>query len=494
MNNLIGQSLGRYQILEQLGEGGMAVVYKAFDTRLESDVAVKVIRKETFAPEALSRALKRFEREAKALAKLTHPNIVKVTDYGEFEGQPYLVMPFLPGQTLKHQLKGQPISISSTIRLLLPIAHALEYAHNQWIIHRDIKPSNILITESGEPMLSDFGVARIIEEGATVDLTGTTAVGTPEYMAPEQATSKSVDHRADIYSLGVVLYEMVTGRKPYTADTPLAVLIKHASQPLPRPTQFVPNLSVDVEHVILKALAKNPDDRYQTMSEFAAALEKLLVSTKENITDQNIVKASTHQKQLGIGSIPHFRMLWFIPIVISCLFVAILGIGAIAILLNQQKPSSPGLFIPNAPTPTILSLATPTANTTGMILTLPASSSATETSTPIDPIIFVQKYFKSINAREYQQTWAQLSTNYKNKFDCCNPDGSYKYQEYITWWNSIDKVEIIKIDNREQDANHALIYTLLKYYFKDKRIVDDQSFFHLILDGNGNWLIDDQGG
>ena len=274
MSKLIGQSLGRYHILEQLGEGGMAIVYKAYDTRLESDVAVKVIRIERLAPEILQRAMKRFEREAKSLAQLTHPNLVKVLDYGEYEGQPYLVMPYLPGGTLKQKMKGRPMEWQIAARLLIPIARALDYAHKRGLIHRDVKPSNILITESGEPMLTDFGVAKIIDEEATVDLTGTSAaVGTPEYMAPEQATSKNLDHRADIYALGIVFYEMVTGRRPFQADTPLAVLFKHASESLPRPTQFVPNLPESVEKILLKALAKKPEDRYQNAGEMAQAME-----------------------------------------------------------------------------------------------------------------------------------------------------------------------------------------------------------------------------
>jgi len=278
MTNLIGQFLGRYHILEPLGEGGMAVVYKAFDTRLETDVAVKVIRTEKFTPEVLARALKRFEREAKALARLTHPNIVKVTDYGEYEGRPYLVMPFLPGGNLKGLLKERGrLNWQEAARTLIPLAHALEYAHSQGVIHRDVKPSNILITQSGEYMLTDFGVAKVIEEEATVDLTGTAmAVGTPEYMAPEQASAKTADNRADIYALGIVFYEMLTGRRPFEADTPLGVIIKQASEPLPRPKQFVPDLPDRVEQILLKALAKKPGDRYQSMSDLAIALESIL--------------------------------------------------------------------------------------------------------------------------------------------------------------------------------------------------------------------------
>ncbi|MBV6433876.1 MAG: Serine/threonine-protein kinase PknD [Bryobacteraceae bacterium] len=278
MSNLLNQSLGRYHILEQLGEGGMATVYKAYDTRLETDVAVKVIRTENLAPSVLERALKRFEREAKALARLTHPNIVKVTDYGEHEGKPYLVMVYLPGGTLKQRL-GKPIPWQEAARLLLPIAEALDFAHSQNMIHRDVKPSNILLTERGQPMLTDFGIAKILDLEETQDLTGTgVGVGTPEYMAPEQWTGKA-SALSDQYSLGVVLYEMLTGRKPYTADTPAAILLKQATEPLPRPGQFARDLPEKVEKILLKALAKNPEDRYPSMGGFAAALESALSGT-----------------------------------------------------------------------------------------------------------------------------------------------------------------------------------------------------------------------
>jgi len=300
MTNLIGQSLGRYHILEQLGEGGMATVYKAFDTRLETDVAVKVIRTENLTLGTMERALKRFEREAKALARLTHPNIVKVTDYGEYEGKPYLVMPYLPGGTLKQRL-GKPIPWQEAARLLIPIAEALDFAHSQNIIHRDVKPSNILLTQSGQPMLTDFGIAKILDLEETQDLTGTSAaIGTPEYMAPEQATAKTVDRRADIYSFGIVFYEMLTGRKPFVADTPMAVLIKQATEPLPSPRRFVPNLPDAVEKVLIKALEKQPENRYQSMKEFIIAVKELLIKISASKpalrTDAPIRDPATMQK------------------------------------------------------------------------------------------------------------------------------------------------------------------------------------------------------
>ncbi len=277
---MIGKTIDRYHILEKLGEGGMATVYKAYDTRLEADVAVKIIRTERLAPDVLQRSLKRFEREAKALARLTHPNIVKVTDYGEYQGQPYLVMPFLPGGTLKNKLE-RPMSWQEAARLLVPVAKALDYAHRQGMIHRDIKTSNILITEDGQPMLSDFGVAKIIDVKDTVDLTGTgMGVGTPEYMAPEQFHGQA-DERTDVYALGIVFYEMLAGRKPYQVETPAALIIKQATDPLPRPSGFVDGLPANVEKVLIKALAKEPENRYVSMVAFAKALEKVTLRSAE---------------------------------------------------------------------------------------------------------------------------------------------------------------------------------------------------------------------
>ncbi len=278
----------------------MAMVYKAYDTHLEHEVAVKVIRIDDLPRSAEERALKRFEREAKALAKLDHPNIVKVMDYGEYEGSPYLVMPYLPGGTLKQYFKNKRrLDWREAVGLLLPITRALAYAHDEGVIHRDVKPSNILLTTSGEPMLTDFGVAKVIDEEVTQDLTGTSAtVGTPEYMAPEQVISKTVDHRADIYALGVVMFEMVTGRRPYEADTPMAVLFKHASDPLPRPRDLVPDLPEQVEQVLLKALAKKPDDRYQDMGEFTSALKKMEIAEQriDDSQSQLIKEALSHNE------------------------------------------------------------------------------------------------------------------------------------------------------------------------------------------------------
>ena len=262
---MIGREIGRYRILERLGAGGMATVYKAHDDRLDREVAIKVIRREVFALDEMDMLLKRFEREAKSVARLSHPNIVGVIDYGEFEGSPYLVMEYLPGGTLKDRL-GLPIPWREAIQLIVPVARALEYVHARNIINRDVKPSNILLTENGEPMLTDFGLVKMFEDkeqGTTSITTSGTGLGTPDYMAPEQWTGEATA-QSDLYSLGVVLYEMITGYRPYVADTPAGVLLKQASEPLPLPTSYIPNLPKNIESVLLKVLAKQPVHRYPT--------------------------------------------------------------------------------------------------------------------------------------------------------------------------------------------------------------------------------------
>lgn len=277
MADLSGQYLGRYYLLERLGEGGMAVVYKAYDTRLERDVAVKIIRSGAFPAEALDEVSKRFEREAKSLAKLSHPNIVKVHDYGEHEGAPYLVMEYLPGGTLK-KILGKPVPWQVALRLLLPVARGVAYAHQRGILHRDIKPANILITEHGDPMLSDFGIAKLFEADQTTNLTGTgMVIGTPEYMAPEQWTGQPTP-QSDLYSLGIVLYEMVAGRKPYMADTPASILLKQATETLPPPRKFVSGLPEAMEFLLIKALAREPRDRFADVNALIQAMEALLIT------------------------------------------------------------------------------------------------------------------------------------------------------------------------------------------------------------------------
>ena len=354
MKDFIGQTIDRYQILEQLGEGGMATVYKAYDSRLERHVAVKVLR--SVGQEPTETFLKRFEREARALAQLTHPNIVRIIDYGKYNGMPYLVMEYLPGGTLADKM-GKSVPYQQAARMLAPVADALAYAHLRGFLHRDVKPSNILVTESGQSMLADFGIVRIIGSQATTELTATgVGIGTPAYMAPEQWMGKA-ESRTDLYALGIVFYELVTGRLPYIADTPAAVLLKHVNDPLPRPRQFARNLPDSVEHVIFKALAKKPQDRFSDLAAFAAVLEKLVQGAQVSPGKISAAPGQTARRSpLPVGRFGLFGLLGLMMIVLTGL-VILFATGVIGIQkkptqddVNQEAASSAGQ-LSSTPTP-----------------------------------------------------------------------------------------------------------------------------------------------
>ena len=398
MAGLIGQNFGRYQILELLGEGGMATVYKAYDTRLEREVAIKVIRRDAFSPDDMDMMLKRFEREAKSLGRLSHPNIVGVIDYGEHEGSPYLVMVYLSGGTLKERL-GKPMPWQEAIQLLLPIAHALDYVHDRNIINRDVKPSNILMTEKGQPMLTDFGLVKIFgehEKDATSLTSSGTGLGTPDYMAPEQWTGEPTT-QSDLYSLGVVLYEMITGYRPYTADTPAGVLLKQATESLPLPKQYIPDLPKDVESVLLKVLAKEPRDRYANMHDFIDELQNLLAGREvaastyktKQLREQMTGKVERSRPDASSSSPqPVSQKKAFPTLIIAAIsvFLVFFALGGYWFIT-----SNPALFSA-APTPTQQALLSPTAipptqtiePTVAATLAPTEASLPTETSVPVE--------------------------------------------------------------------------------------------------------------
>jgi serine/threonine protein kinase len=269
-----GQMLGPYRIINQIGQGGMATVYKAYQASMDRNVAIKVL------PSALAQSpefIQRFQQEARIIAKLEHPHILPVFDYGENDGVTYFVMRYLDAGTLSDKMeKGRPLPLNEIDRLFTQLAEALSYAHGFGIIHRDLKPSNALIDSQGNLFLTDFGIAKLLES-ASPRLTQTDAIlGTPAYISPEQAQSTKVDQRSDIYSLGIILYEMVAGRVPFVAETPLAVLLKHVSDRLPPPSSIKADIPEGIESVVLKALAKNPGDRFNTVAEFLAAWKDAL--------------------------------------------------------------------------------------------------------------------------------------------------------------------------------------------------------------------------
>ncbi len=270
MEDLTGKKLGPYEIIGPLGEGGMAAVYKAYQAGMDRHVALKVL------PQNLAKDpqfLGRFQNEARVIAKLQHPHILPIHDFGEAEGYTYLVMPLISSGTLGGLLKGDPLPLPRVRKLFSQLGDALDYAHTQNLVHRDLKPGNVLVDERGNCLLTDFGIAKLVQGGTEKFTTTGALIGTPAYMSPEQGRGDKVDARTDIYALGVILYEMVTGQVPFSAETPVAVVLKHIQAELPPARSLNPELPEAVEAVLAKALAKDADDRFATAGDMVAALQ-----------------------------------------------------------------------------------------------------------------------------------------------------------------------------------------------------------------------------
>jgi serine/threonine protein kinase len=262
------EKIGRYEIKSELGRGGMAAVYLAFDPRFKREVAVKVLPPQLLA-DPVYRA--RFEREAQTIAALEHPAIVPVYDYGEEDGQLYLVMRYMPGGSLSEKLNKGTLLPGEVVHIIARITSALDQVHARGIIHRDLKPGNILFDQYGEAYLSDFGIARLTE--ATTTLTGAAIVGTPAYMSPEQARGDlDIDGRSDLYAVGAIIFQMLSGKLPYESTTPLGLAMKHITDPVPSINQVRPDLPPTFNRLIETAMAKDRMQRFQTGQELSSAL------------------------------------------------------------------------------------------------------------------------------------------------------------------------------------------------------------------------------
>lgn len=385
------QKFGRYVIKAEIGRGGMATVFHAYDPRFERDVAIKVLPKE-FLHDPQFRT--RFEREAKTIALLEHPAIVPVYDFGEEEDQPYIVMRYMSGGSMSERILQGPVSLEETVQLFNRLAPALDAAHAKGIIHRDLKPGNVLFDQYGNAFLSDFGIARLAQSsGAT--LTGGNILGTPAYMSPEQVQGdKEIDGRSDIYAMGVILYQMLTGFAPYQATTPARVMMMHILEPVPQILQAKKDLPAALQTVISKAMAKEPTDRYNTAAEMATALDGILFSTtpprgSATMVSPGIPKIGlekTHSERraaqtvIGAQPVPVPKKKGFPVwgwIMIGLILLGVVGIlagGGVWLATNLSKPTATSvqLVVANAPTPT--STLSPTS--------VPPTDTAVPTSVP----------------------------------------------------------------------------------------------------------------
>ena len=275
--------VGRYKIKSELGRGGMATVYRAFDPISNREVAIKVLPPEMMH-QLITRA--RFKREMKLIASLEHPAIVPVYDVGEEDSQPFFVMRYMSGGSLAELIKRGRFSLRDAALIIERLASALDHAHSKGIIHRDVKPDNVLFDSSDNPYLSDFGVAKLTETAVSVteaNANANEAMGTAAYLSPEQARGESVDGRADIYGLGAILYEMLTGEPPYQGNTVVGVAVRHVNDPIPDVRKLRPDLPPEVDEIIKKAMAKDREDRYQTAFDLARALTKVAFGEERTI-------------------------------------------------------------------------------------------------------------------------------------------------------------------------------------------------------------------
>ena len=369
------EKIGIYEVKSELGRGGMATVYRAYDPRFEREVAVKVLPSELLHSDPQFRL--RFEREAKIIAQLEHSAIVPVYDVGEADGQPYFVMRYMNGGSLSDLIKAGGLTMEDASRILGAIAPGLDEAHSNGIVHRDIKPSNILFDKRGNPYISDFGIAKL-SQAQSGNVTGSAIIGTPAYMAPEQAQGTEVDGRADIYALGIILFEMLTGKQPYEADTPMAVAIKHITDPVPHIQHANPKLPESMDAIIQRAMAKDKLQRFSTAVEMTNALREAARGDPTQLQ----VKA-TPTIRASVQPIPQKKGFNALLVVVPVIAIAVLA-GGFFFVNGRKSPTTeaPVSTATLAPLPTKTSAL---VNNPTNIPVVEIEPTITETSLPPTP-------------------------------------------------------------------------------------------------------------
>jgi serine/threonine protein kinase len=358
--------IGRYQIKKELGRGGMATVYRAFDPMFAREVAIKVLPRELLHNPQFH---KRFAREAKTIAKLEHAAIVPVYDVGEDNEQPYFVMRIMAGGSLAERVAKGPMTLEETASILKRIATGLDYAHKKGVVHRDLKPGNILFDEAGEPFLSDFGIAKIANMSQQTNLTGSGGiVGTAAYMSPEQARGEDIDYRSDIYALGIILYEMLSGKVPFDSNTPMGIAIKHITDPVPRIIDVKPDLPYTVQAVIDKALDKNPEARYPNAASFSDAFAVALKGESPDLSAAALspTRAISKQPETRLPDLLPKKNTWqaFSPKMWLAGLGALALVGLVALAVSLFSRSQVAATPEETPTPipetaTVVPSATP---------------------------------------------------------------------------------------------------------------------------------------
>jgi eukaryotic-like serine/threonine-protein kinase len=332
---------GRYELVELIGRGGMSSVWKAHDRLLDRTIAIKSLHEQFTQDEEY---VERFRREARSVAQLSHPNIVTVIDRGEDEGRQYIVFEYVEGENLKQLIeRSGPLPVRDALLLTLQMARALGFAHERGLIHRDVKPQNVLLNEDGQPKMTDFGIARSVDvEGVTV--TGT-VLGTSEYIAPEQARGQRVDALTDVYSLGVVLYELMTGRVPFQGENFVAIALRHVNEPAPSVLELRPDCPPRVGTAVERALAKRPEDRFGSMSELCRELEACLYELDSSSEEATMISrgpvAPARPRRPKRKRRRRVGIFWPIAAVAAILAVAgLAALGAMALRDNDGDGSA----------------------------------------------------------------------------------------------------------------------------------------------------------